>query len=443
MKDEKLKVTVYSRDFYIFKPKGKDAYYVKFTPPPDVRAALGIKCDVFVTTGCPQLGAAKQIAQGIISDHFPDPRDPMRVVPAVEKKRKAAEEVAFERLTVFMQRYEVGARTVRGKENLRGSTISHNFAQLKQVLERRWDDKGKELPRRLGAHEKMTIDQALDADLWNKFMDGWMRSVDKRDYDAVERAKVSINSTVACARSMFGDQYLGLYKGLRLPDVAAFRKAVPFLPEDPDYVKFVAIPRATIDAMESEIRSLRDTRPDLYLGYLLAVRCGMRRGEIANARLEWIEEWPGTRESVINIKPRSCAEYRFRPKYSARAVAIEPWVLKEVLALGGAKRPTDLLLPGTSKTGIFKALKNELSKLVRKHVGEDRSKTLHELRGQFLSEITAVHGIEEAQRQAGHRDMRTTKTRYVDYIRAPKTLASTPWIHALPDAEVDAVAATG
>lgn len=438
MKDPQYRVSVYGRDFYIFKPKGFDDYHIKFAPPPDVRAALGIKL-VFKTTHSPQRGAALQIARGIIEDHFPDPRDPLRKVHAIEEAQKA-KEADYELLPVFLKRYSAGARTVRGKESLRLSTISHNARQLKQVLERRWDDKGKELPRHIETHAKMTIKQALDPDLWNAFIDGWLRSVNQGDHDALERAKVSINSTIACARSIFGDEYLPLYKGLRLPDLTAFRKAVPFLREDPDYVKFIAIPKHTMDKLESEIRSLRSTRPDLYLGYLLAVRCGMRRGEIANARLEWIETWPGTGEPVINIKPRASPAYTFLPKRSARAVGIEAWLLQEVRELGGARKPLDFLLPGTSKTAIWKALKDELSKIIRKHLGADRSKTLHELRGQYLSEIAAEYGIEEAQRSAGHKDLRTTQRRYVDYIKAPKTLPTRPWIHALPDPQVAAAA---
>jgi integrase len=427
-------VSVYGRQFYIFKRKGFDDYHIKFAPPPDVRAALSIET-VFKSTRSAQRGTALQIARGIIEDHFPDPRDPLRKVRAVDQAQKIAE-ADFALLPLFIERYRIGARTVRDKQNVRQRTLRDNVAQLKSVLERRWDAKGKELPRRVGAHAKMTIDKVVDPELWNAFMDGWLRSVKRNDPNALERAKVSVNATIAHARSMFGDEYLPLYKGLRVPDLTRFRKDVRFLKVDPAYMKFEAIPSQTIDALESEIRSLRGTRPDLYLGYFLAVRCGMRRSEIANARHEWIETWVSG-EPVITIKPRSY----FMPKRSARAVGIEPWLLQEVLEVGGAKQPLDFLLPGTSKTAIWKAMKYDLSRIIRKHLGPDRSHTLHELRGQAGSLIAAEYGLEEAMRFLGHTDMRTTLRHYVDFVKAPKTLRSSkPLLRALPDPEVAAAA---
>jgi integrase len=427
MKDPQYKVSVYGRDFYIFKPKGLKQYHIKFAPPPDVRAALGIKL-VFKTTRSPQRGAALQIARGIIEDHFPDPRDPLRKVRAIDQAQKV-QETNFELLPVFIARYRAGARTVRDKENISDRTIRDNVAQLKQVLERRWDASGKQLPRREGAHTKMPIDKVLDPDLWNTFMFGWLHSVNHRDPNALERAKISINATVAHARSMFGEENLALYKGLRLPDLTRFRKEVRPFKENPEYLKFEAIPKQTIEALESEIRSLRGTRPDLYLGYFLAVRCGMRRSEIANARHEWIETWI-TGEPVMSIKPRP---YFIPKRMRARKVGIESWLLTELMELGGAKKPLDFLLPGSSKTAIWKAMKYDLSKLIRKHIGEERSHTLHELRGQFLSEITAKHGLQVAMRLAGHKDVRTLTRHYIDYDLEAPPLLTTPNIRVLSD----------
>ena len=116
----------------------------------------------------------------------------------------------------------------------------------------------------------------------------------------------------------------------------------------------------TIQKLVAEINSLREDRPDLYLGFYFLIMLGMRRSEVVEARQEWIEQWPDGARMAIVSRPY------FTPKGTEGRVRISPWLLDEIRALSGAKLPGDYLIPADSHTARVKAVTRRLSKLVRR-----------------------------------------------------------------------------
>jgi integrase len=424
MKDKKLLVRVRctNRDFYLTRPKGRADYHIKFAPPPFVREQLGIEC-VFRSTGLSLEAPAREAAKQIIEQYWPDNSGK---VAALELAKPRGE---YQTLPEFIERYRTGARTVENKESVRQLTVEANIRQFIKIVETRFDAEGNR-SRRVGSWKTTRIDKALDAQLWNDFKMGWLRGVDPNDRPAVDRAKRSINSTLACARSLFIDDYLPLYKGLRLPDLAAFRAVKRF--KKTWATSYVPISDGMISELQAEINELRTDRPDLYLGFYFLIMLGMRRSEVCEARLEWVEQWPeGARMAIIN------RDY-FQVKGTEGRVRIADWLLKEIRELSGAKKPLDYLIPASSHCNRCKAIQRRLSKLVRRYVGKGRTKTLHELRKHACSLALMQTGdYTQALEFSRHADVDTLRDVYTAVLKAPpviETVTLGRMLRVLPDA---------
>ena len=120
MKDKKLlvRVSCTNRDFFIFKPRGRDDYHIKFYPPPLVRETLGID-RVFRTTHHTLEAPARESAKQIIEEYFPDKDG--RIAVLADAAVKARGDYAL--LPEFVERYRTGARTIENKENVRQATV--------------------------------------------------------------------------------------------------------------------------------------------------------------------------------------------------------------------------------------------------------------------------------------------------------------------------------
>src|SRR5882724_9168511 len=144
-----------------------------------------------------------------------------------------------------------------------------------------------------------------------------------------------------------------LYRGMDLPDLTEFRKVRLF--KTTGTTRYVPIAQSVIDAMETEIRDLRETRPDLYLAFYFMLWLGMRVSEIRNARLEWIEDWPtGARMAIVR---RSY----YKPKGIDGVIGIAPKLLDDIRELSGATMPGDYLIPAPNVTARHDVLRRELS----------------------------------------------------------------------------------
>jgi integrase len=408
MKNRKLLVRVActTKKFYLSAPPtGSNDWHIRFTPPRAVRDKLGIRERIFRTTGKAEIEPAKQVARQIIEHYWN--ADAIESVKARDGCATLAE---------IVPRYRDGARTIENKEDLDEGTITKNLSSLIRIVEARFDDAGVER-RSAGSWERVTVDR-LPA-LFTEFKQGWMRSVDKRNPQALSSAKHTINSYIRQARSIFADEYLPLYRDLAFDTNALQELRRVSLFKKPGSTRYVPIPQRTIEAMETEIRGLRPgggqlvPRPDLYLAFYFMLRLGMRVSEVVNARLEWIEEWPTMDGGTIARMAIAVRPY-FKPKGIEGSVILPPDLMADIRELSGAVAPLDYLIPGVNRR---KAVGRELSAIIRRHLGGDRRKTCHELRKHAIStELMRTRNYVDTLKFSRHSDVRTLQNHYATFL---------------------------
>ena len=250
------------------------------------------------------------------------------------------------------------------------------------------------------------------ADLTPARVQEWKRSfVAKAGTDAIalRRARISVNSIMRQARSLFSPKMLR-HLTLSLPTPFPFA-GVEFEPRQSMKYRSEIDIEALIKAANKE---LRDAAPEAYKIFLLAVAVGLRRKEID--LLEWSSfRWE---EGAIRIQPTRF----FHPK-SEDSIADLP-VDAEVMELFRKYHQ--------SQKGVFviksnrpplptkpqqyyrcKSIFHGLTEWLRKH-GLNGNKPLHTLRKEYGSLLTRTFGIHAASRALRHADLRTTSEHYSD-----------------------------
>jgi integrase len=326
---------------------------------------------------------------------------------------------------------------MEGCELMRERTIEDHVRSWLRIICARYDKAGvliKEKGVRGGRADipRITAEVALDPKVWEKFRAGWMLGVNGKNPRKVISAKTSIAAYYGHARSMFSDKFMPLYAGLKLPDLRPMRELdAPKV--SPDAYQFQAISAEKVNALEAEILALRSRFEErdegseltraatdargIYLGFFLCYWLGMRQGDVANARLEWIDNAGTIPQMSIKIR-----DY-YIPKGTIGDVSIDAKLLADIRELSGARFPLDYLIPGPNRNGTLR----KLSKIIRKYVGTDRKGTQHELRKQAISIYCMKHGWEEAVRFARHRDIRVLRKHYQAYLKPLAPISSSDW----------------
>ncbi len=412
MKNRKLLVRVActTKKFYLSPPPpGCNDWHIRFTPPRKVREKLKIRERIFRTTGKAEIEPARLVARQIIESYWN-----ADAIESVKQRNTAAAGLAE-----IVQRYRDGARTIADKEELAESTINKNVTSLIRIVETHFDEYGKE-KRVIGSWETLTAD-ALTAQLLIDFKSGWLRAfAHGNDLQAMSSAKHTVNAYIRQSRSLFCDEYMELYRELELPDLTEFRKVRLF--RAAGSTRYVPISQSTIDAMEAEIRALRESRPDLYLAFYFMLWLGMRVSEVRNARLEWIEDWPtGARMAIVR-------RAYYKPKGIDGVIGIAPKLLDDIRKLSGAKLPSDYLIPARHVTARHDVLRRELSAIVRRHLGADRRKTCHELRKHAISMVLMrTRTYVDTLKSSRHSDVRTLRNHYEAFLDELPPITSSNW----------------
>jgi integrase len=250
------------------------------------------------------------------------------------------------------------------------------------------------------------------ADVTPAHVQEWKRSFVARagtDAIALRRARISVNSIMRQARSLFSPKILR-HLGLSLTNPLPFA-GVEFEPRQSMKYRSEIDIEALINAANKELRA---AAPDAYKIFLLAVAAGLRRKEID--LLEWASfRWD---ENAIRIQP---TRY-FHPK-SEDSIADLP-VDAEVMDLfrkyhesqkgvfvNKSNRPP---LPAKPQQYYrCKSIFHELTEWLREH-GVSGNKPLHTLRKEYGSLLTRTYGIHAASRALRHADLRTTSEHYSD-----------------------------
>lgn len=248
------------------------------------------------------------------------------------------------------------------------------------------------LARIVGGHWKSKPANVLTADLVGTAL----RTIDLEP--------TTLNSLVRRARSVFSPAAMELYrtKGLRIPELEGFKKR-PLLKVMKDFSFRPIAP----DVLEAIKASSADQRPEIRQIFILAFYLGMRAGEIAAARREWIEH-DGMR---IIRRPD------FKPKGIEGTVPIAPEIRAEILALSGPEWLVNARTPTERHDLIYRDAVRWL-----RYFLPDRNKALHELRKQAGSRVVTAQGMDAARRFLRHSSVAVTERHYGTYLRPIEAL---------------------
>lgn len=229
---------------------------------------------------------------------------------------------------------------------------------------------------------------------------------------ARKRAAVSVRSFVRNARALFSRPILKRspldltpipFYGLELPEVGALR-----------YSSTVDI-GALLKAAREE---LRETRPSLWISFLLGFGAGLRRGEMAALT------WDQVRFERSSVSIRSSETFTVKTDGSEDEVFLDPSLLGELKSWrANPQAEAKYVLPGSPvppppgqgwrcDSTVFSPL---ISWLRQKGVADE--KPLHMLRKEFGSFIAATADIHTAQRQLRHSQISTTAAYYAENRR--------------------------
>lgn len=280
----------------------------------------------------------------------------------------------------------------------------------------------------------------LGAKLVREFKENFMKArlAGVKGEDAVELARRKAwgtgNSKLGQARSVFCKWARAAYKdaGLKLPDTimeflqeplfkklpvvyspapdsvvkATFAAVQGFLKPVPDRERVAvhALPNGEltkVDGHEQEITATQKNR-NCYLAFWLAVGCGLRKGEIARARWEFIKEQDGAIWFIANVPGKD-------------GLAIKVPIVTDAWEYLKAHRQES----GPVLLGSATEVRDKWSRRIgdwMDGLGWNSEKKIHELRAYIGSKIAEKHGIFQAHLFLRHKDVRTTKQYYGRYL---------------------------
>jgi integrase len=223
-------------------------------------------------------------------------------------------------------------------------------------------------------------------------------------------ARISVNSTIRRAKSLFAPEMVKHLETVQLTDPAPFA-GIKFEPRQTTFYRSSLNIETLVDAAREE---LAWAEPEAFKVFLLAVMVGLRRREID--LLEWSAfRWE---QKVIRIEPTSYFEAKREYSYGDVEVDLE---LLELFRGYRARATRNFVIESTVNprpgatfehyrcTRVFEKL---IAWLRQK--GVTGSKPLHTLRKEFGSQINLKHGLYSASRALRHGNIEVTAQVYVD-----------------------------
>jgi hypothetical protein len=290
--------------------------------------------------------------------------------------------------------------------------------------------------REATGRENVRDDRAVDV-LTSRLLRTWIKQRLAKagtNYLLQEKASVTIDSTMAQARSVLSPKVADLYADLVMPDLTDFR-SVRKVGGKVD-ATYKPLPQGVIDAIEVDAKLLRDgeseeakaagLEPELqrqvYLVYLLMSRLGLRNSEAFAARWSWIErEMTGAAQFVIERRAD------FVPKNKrARRQEIDGQVLMEIDRYRSV--PEAWMIAAATMTDRKRICERAINDWLRRFMPLGREKCAYELRKHAASIIVSRPeseggGIAAAARFLGD-TIATTEAHYGTYLRKVRGISS-------------------
>ena len=223
-------------------------------------------------------------------------------------------------------------------------------------------------------------------------------------------AKVTVNTCLRQARSLFSNKIFRHLQGVTLPDPVPFSQ-IEFEPRQS--LKY----RATFD-VQTLIAKARDqlaeSDPEAFKVFLLAIMVGLRRKEID------LLEWTSFLWDLGVVRIQSTEHFEAKTEDSLADVAVEGELLE--LFRGYRARATNVFViesndeprPGANYP-FYRCLKvfDRLISWLREN-GLVSKKPLHTLRKEFGSRVNELYGIHAASRALRHSSVTVTDQYYTD-----------------------------
>jgi integrase len=223
-------------------------------------------------------------------------------------------------------------------------------------------------------------------------------------------ARISFNSFVRQAKSLFAPDLVKHLQTVQLPDLLPFT-GIKFEPRQSTFY------RSALDVeklIEAACEELAVAAPKAFKIFLLAVMVGLRRREID--LLEWTAfRWE---QNTIRIEPTRY--FQAKREYSYADVEVDP-ELMELFRGYRARATGDFVIESDVKprpgatfehyrcTSVFERLIAWL-----REKGVSGANPLHSLRKEFGSQINAKHGLYAASRALRHGNIEVTAQVYID-----------------------------
>ncbi len=223
-------------------------------------------------------------------------------------------------------------------------------------------------------------------------------------------ARISFNSCVRQAKSLFAPELVKHLYAVQLPDLLPFT-GIKFEPRQSTFYRSSLDAERLIHAAREE---LARAEPKAFKVFLLAVMVGLRRREID--LLEWSAfRWE---QNIIRIEPTRYFEAK--REYSYADVEVDPEFMEIFLgyrarAAGNFVIESDVE-PRPGATFEHYRCTSVFEKLIAwlREQGVVSYKPLHALRKEFGSQINAKHGLYAASRALRHGNIEVTAQVYVD-----------------------------
>lgn len=291
----------------------------------------------------------------------------------------------------IFQRY----RAIGSTHGLAVRTIEQNISELKKVVGREKDAK------------RIMLSELNDKTV-RDFFDAELSTVDVRDETKRQKKLRSIRSTLRQARSVFKEDWIKRYVdgGMDIPDLTSFLKEKVEKPKDSPHQQ---VEDGTLEKIHKAANKIKQTDPVIYIMYLLA-KTTLRRGEIQNARWDWIVH--------INGQPTFRIDENQKGKRKTD-IPIDQTIYKE-LCEWRKQQTGDYILPENGWESQRCGYHCKSFDVWIRKAGLTTDHTFHEIRAWSLHEIREKYGLEVAQRIGRHTDSHTTEYHYTGEKKLPE-----------------------
>ena len=250
----------------------------------------------------------------------------------------------------------------------------------------------------LGVETSVLIQEAFCPDSAREFLYSRIKRAPRARH---AQASITANMTLRMVKSLFSARMLECYGNLP-EEILLFKKVRPLPVRHPQYS--VSDKKEAMARVIAECEALKEKDPDAYLAYWLMLHCGLRRGEVAAAKWDWVTERGLHVRSDDNFQTKS-GQSRLVPLSEAQVAHLRAFQGTNTFILGGAY------------TSCYRVHPDRVGRIIRR-AGISGSKSVHELRKYYGANAATQLGLFAAQKYLGHHSPEITSRYYADLIDA-------------------------